>query len=154
MSRASSGYSGLASLSVRRAETADDWDTIRGILTELGTWAEHPTKAIHTTLDPMTAYRSMCGSDYVWFVDGYLVYFAVGTPWYSTTPILSELLVVRVGEGGTLAGVANFLRSQARAAGARLVAVGTSWSKNDRALSRMYQAEGFTPQATLLISEP
>lgn len=110
---------------------------------------------MHKLVCPDTAFEHLVfNADNVWLVDGYLVYFEVGTPWYSTQQILSELLIVRVGPGGTLRGVAQFLREQARAAGAALVAVGTTFSRSDRALARLYQAEGFTPEAITLTMEP
>lgn len=108
---------------------------------------------MHGTVDPDAAFDRLLDFE-VWFVDGYLVVFDVGKPWYSSSTILHELLVVRVGPGGTLAGVAQFFRDKARELGADLIAVGTAFAKSDRALSRLYQAEGFKPEAITLTMEP
>lgn len=109
---------------------------------------------MHKIVDWEAAYETMAKSGHLWIVDGYLVYFDIAAPWYSRTPILFELLIVRAERGGTLAGVAQFLREQARAAGAALVAVGTSFAVSDRALERLYKAEGFNPEAVTLTVEP
>ena len=114
-----------------------------------------PTKALHKIVDHLAAYTSLRQGGYeVWLVEGYLVVFAVGTPWYSDQPVLSELLIVRVRPGGTLTGVAQFLKDQARSAGAVIVAVGTAFAQSDRALTRLYQSEGFQPEGTTLTWEP
>lgn len=142
----------MASLSARKPTTPQDWYAVDCTLQRIAARAKG--KAMHKIVCPDTAYHHLRASDNVWFVGGYLVYFEVGTPWYSDRQILSELLIVRVGPGGTLRGVALFLREQARAAGAALVAVGTTFSRSDRALARLYQAEGFTPEAITLTMEP
>lgn len=114
---------------------------------------------MHKFIDAQVALAHMlttvvAGTNHLHIVDGYLVYWTIQSPWYSNATYLSELLIVRVEEGGTFRGVANFLRDAAIAHGADLVAVGTALARSDAALSRLYQAEGFTPEATLLTLEP
>lgn len=142
--------------SVRRVKSEADWDVVYHGLGRLVTEAiNRPTKAIHKIVDHCAAYTSLRHGGYeVWLVDGYLVVFALGTPWYSTSPVISELLIVRVRPGGTLTGVAQFLKDQARSARAAIVAVGTAFARSDRALTRLYQSEGFQPEGTTLTWEP
>lgn len=137
----------------RKVEAAEDWQVVLDALRRIS--ADGGDKRIHQIAEPDVAFENLVeGTAEVWFVGGFLVAYGVSTPWYSSRQILHELLVVRVGPGGTLHGVAQFLRRKAREAGAYTVAVGTAFAKSDRALSRLYQAEGFKPEAVLLTREP
>ncbi len=136
---------------VHKVSSDDDWEIVATALDDLKTTSGR--KVMHKHLNPAKAFRQMRASGNVWFVDGYLVYYGVTAPWYSDVTILHELLVVRVGQGGTLRGVTQFLQHRANITGAQIVAVGTALSRSDRALSRLYQAEGFTPEAITLTME-
>lgn len=107
-----------------------------------------PDKAICSIID-----QDREGSGHAAMVGGIFVFFAVGTPWYSRTPLLSELLVVRVRPGGTLKDVARSLEREAAAAGASRVVIGTAFATNDRALSRIWQRLGYREEAITLSKE-
>ena len=110
----------------------------------------NPRKLMHHRINPDKCVEYMREYGDLWFVEGYLVFFALSTPWYSDELILSELLIVRVGPGGTLRDVARFLMDRAAVHGAAIVAVGTAYAKSDRALARLYEAQGFTVEAVML----
>lgn len=141
-------------MSARKVASEADWRIVWETLVHLQALNEDAaTKVLHKHLDAGEAFAFLEAQAEVWLVDGYLVCFRFAPPWFSSTDFLQELLIVRVGDGGTLTGVADFLRSQARAAGAAGVILGTALAPSDPALSRLYQAEGFSPQATMLIQE-
>lgn len=141
-----------ASSQAHRVASYEDWLLVSKALDRLV--ANGSGKRIHGIACAATAWQHLYdGHAECWLVGGYLVVFAAASPWYSDRTVLHELLVVRVGPGGTLRGVVQFLRQQAQQAGASLIAVGTAFAKSDRALSRLYQAEGFKPEATTLTME-
>lgn len=144
----------MASQSVRRVAGGSDWFIVAEALHRIAQCTLAPTKLMHRDVDWLKAYNYLTTIEGVYIVGGYLVVYEVGTPWYSNASILSELLIVRVGRGGTIKGVAQFLRKRAKALGADFIAVGTAFAKSDPALSRLYQAQGFTPEAITLTSEP
>lgn len=142
----------MASPSAHRVASYEDWLLVAKALDRLVKRARG--KRVHGIACASTAWQALYdGAAECWFVDGYMVVFQAGRPWYSTETILNELLVVRVGPGGTLRGVVQFLRQQAREAGASLLAVGTAFAPSDRALSRLYQSEGFKPEGITLTME-
>lgn len=86
-------------------------------------------------------------------VGGYFVFYESGAPWYSDKQILSELLIVRVQPGGSLKDVARYLETQAKLEGITTVCIGTSFARSDRALSRLWQALGYTQEGITLSKE-
>lgn len=132
-----------------RKVTRDElWRILRDVATQ------DTGKVIDQIVDPVAAIAFLDKTETITrMVDGYLVICVVNTPWYSSENIVHELLVVRVEEGGTLKSVAQFLRAVAQQHGATKIAVGTAFARSDRALTRMYQAEGFTPEAVTLTME-
>lgn len=83
----------------------------------------------------------------------YLVVYAIGTPWYADDTFLEELLVLHLGNGGSFKTVTDFLEAAAAQAGATLVISGTALASSDRALARLYAAQGFSQEALTLTKE-
>lgn len=150
----SSATCGTASLPARKLGIGDLDLVMRTVRRLVAEASDNPSKPIHGLLDAEKAWRHLWNTAELWLVEGYLVAYQIGAPWYSHRKVLSDLLLVRVETGGTLAGVTRFLREQARAAGADLIALGTMLAPRDAVMSRLYQAQGFTPAATLLTMEP
>jgi hypothetical protein len=132
-----------------RDVTRDElWNILRDVSTQ------ETGKMIDDLVDPSAAinFYDNC-KPITMMVDGYLVMCTVDKPWFSYEKVVSELLVVRVEMGGTLKSVAQFLQAVADETGASKVIVGTAFSRSDRALARMYQREGFKPEAVTLTKE-
>ena len=88
-------------------------------------------------------------------IDGILLMYCVGKPWWAEKEIVQEDLLLRVGistEGG-MTDVAEFLEQTARILGAHGVAFGSSLSVRDAATLRLYRQLGYTEQATLMYKE-
>lgn len=84
-------------------------------------------------------------------VDGYLVMYEIGSPWYNPDlTMLEEVMVIQVYPGGSFGSVTSFFESKAKAFGCKLIAVGTALAKNDRALCKMYEAAGYKVAAVQL----
>jgi len=135
-------------LLVRDVTREELWKILRDVSTQ------ETGKVIDDLVDPSAAinFYDNC-SPITMMVDGYLVMCAVDRPWFSYEKVVQELLVVRVETGGTLKSVAQFLRAVADEVGASKIYVGTAFSRSDRALARMYEAEGFTSEAITLTKE-
>lgn len=140
---------------MRRVESEEDWKIVLETLIRVSRDVkDNPTKAMHQHVCPITAYRFLRdGGASVCMVGGYMVVFGITKPWYSQITILTELLIVRVGKGGTLRGVVQFLKTVAEECGAEILTVGTAFAPGDENLSRLYQAAGMTPEAVTLTME-
>ena len=85
-------------------------------------------------------------------VEGFLILYEVGVPWYSEhSLVLSEMMVLRVTPGGDFQVVPQFLESKGRFYGCDFVCVGTALAHNDLALARMYERSGYHVEAMQLI---
>lgn len=83
--------------------------------------------------------------------DTYLLLYHFGTPWYSKDVMLEEQLVLKIHEGGgRFSDIPRALEGLAKHHGAVGVFTGTALASSNRALSRLYQREGFTPEAVAL----
>lgn len=88
-------------------------------------------------------------------VDGYLVVWYVGIPWWSNNKILQEDLVLKV-DDKTHAGfgsVVQFLTNTAKDLGCQGIGVGTAFSDREPALVRVYQKHGFKLESSQLFKE-
>ena len=103
--------------------------------------------------DPWKAYEYLTECANLRMVGGYCVGYALVTPWFSSVPMLTELVVIRLRAGGTLTDVTDFLTATAENFGAQFVGVGTMLADNNEALSRMYQKRGFAVAGHQLIKE-
>lgn len=96
------------------------------------------------------------GFDSVIVADTYWLLYAVGKPWYSTKPILSEELLWRLYENGPgrFADVIEALDALAEQHGAYGISTGTALAGKDSALSRMYERQGgYRPVTTGMFKE-
>lgn len=85
-------------------------------------------------------------------VDGYLIAFQLGAPWYSPKAVyLNECLVLRLGDrAGNFRVVPETLLRLARGIPQCVgICVGTALTRDDR-LARVYQRFGFQPEAQSL----
>lgn len=84
--------------------------------------------------------------------EGILLVYDVGYPWYSYSKILQELLVLRIGTGGTFRDVCDVLDDLANEHDVAAINVGGALAASERALVRMYKAAGYeTDQSPGLI---
>lgn len=133
---------------VRNVSRDELWRILRDVSTQ------ETGKMIDDLVDPSAAINYYDNfSPTTMMVDGYLVMCTVDTLWFSYEKVVQELLVVRVETGGTMKSVAQFLQAVADEAGATKVLVGTAFSRSDRALARMYKAQGFKAEAVTLTKE-
>lgn len=119
----------------------------------------HLTQAVNkagkewiTTVDLPTALHRILSGELQGFIveETYLLVADVTTPWYSApdTKILSELLVLRIGNGpGKFQDIPRALRLLAGVVGAGAIVVGTALARESRALRRMYERDGFRSNA-------
>lgn len=75
--------------------------------------------------------------------DGMLLVFQVGSPWYASYTVVQELLVLRIGEGGTLKDVRDLLDDVAEHVDASAISVSTALCPRDKVLARSYQSAGY-----------
>lgn len=88
-----------------------------------------------------------------WIVDGYLVAYELGIPWYSDHLLLNELIVCRLSGRSAFGAVPSFLERKAREAGCSLMTVGTALARHDEALASLYIKEGFNLEAYSLTKD-
>lgn len=141
-------------LSARRV-TREDHPLIDYLVTRrLKRVGNQPGKLMWKHIDKPTVLDFLYTQDTVWIVDGILIAYAIVEPWYATTTMLQELLVLRLYPTGDFSVVPEFLNSKAREAGARLCGVGTALTRNDAALASIYEKHGFERGAITLVKEP
>lgn len=128
-----------------------DWVAVRDTLSQL--LSEPSTKMTHRIADLDVAMHNLMTEGRQVMVEGYFVYYDIGTPWYSNKPILSELLIVRVRPGGTLRDVARFLEVIAALYDLTHICIGTAFSRSDRALARLWQGMGYKQEGITLSKE-
>jgi len=84
-------------------------------------------------------------------VDGYLVVYDHGSPWYNPNiTVLEEVMVMTIQPGGEFSNVVRFLESKGRLYNASFVFVGTALAHVDRLLVKKYEALGFQQSAVQL----
>lgn len=83
-------------------------------------------------------------------VDGFLVIYDVGVPWYSPERMLEEVMVLRVYPGGDFFNVPKFLEAKAKVHGCTMVSVGTALARSDAALIKLYEQAGYNVAAVQL----
>lgn len=132
-----------------------DYDRIYKVLTEAHEdLLSHGGKPITKAMSAEKVADFIVGSDNSYILDEqYLVCYQVGTPWFSEDKVLGELLVIRLGNGGSFSKVTDFFKEEAKRHGCQWVMVGTLLSPNDAALSRSYGARGFTQSLVQLVME-
>lgn len=81
--------------------------------------------------------------------DGILVVYTVSVPWYADYRVLHELLVLRIGDGGTFRDVTDLLDDLAEQFDCYAMSAGTALSGNEKAIARMYQRAGWTIDKSL-----
>lgn len=86
-------------------------------------------------------------------MNGYLVAYEIGSPWYTDRLILSELIICRLRGNSAFGVVPSFLEHKAREAGCTLITAGTALARSDRALASLYMKHGFTLGALSLTKE-
>lgn len=83
--------------------------------------------------------------------DSYLVVFAVGRPWYGSTVLVEEKLVLRLpGATASFSSVTALLDRIAASTSAAGVVVGTALAPVDEALARLYKRQGYSTQSQSL----
>lgn len=75
--------------------------------------------------------------------DSYLVVYDYGIPWYSNKMFLFELMVLKIGSGGSFEAVTDLLDDLAYEVDAKAIAVGSQLCRAPAALSRLYSRAGF-----------
>lgn len=85
-----------------------------------------------------------------WRVGDIFLMWQVGRPWWADQPILQEELLLAIGPKPDLRMATTFLEVLASMQGTAGVALGTSLSTRDRALTRAYQRLGYAHEASLL----
>lgn len=138
-----------------RKLSKEDYYLIRGILKSLIRKLQAADrKAIYSHLDLDAAMQSLYQFDHAYVVnESYLVVYELGIPWYSSSLMLSEQLVLQLSSNSDFAVVPSFLEQAGREAGASLVETGTALAKSDAALASLYKRAGFTQAALALTKE-
>jgi hypothetical protein len=72
----------------------------------------------------------------------FFVVWQEGQPWFSGESILQEVMVLRIGPGGSLGEVVEFLHDTAKHLGCSAVMAGTFFSINDELCSALYRRAG------------
>lgn len=87
-------------------------------------------------------------------IDNAFLMYGVGGNWWSKQPIVhEELLLALDNRAVDVARVLGYLEQVARQEGAAGVALGTSLSRRDPALIRLYRSHGYAQEASLLYKE-
>lgn len=111
------------------------------------------TKVMAKDFDADKTLRFLLANSYMDLVHGYLVCYAIDLPWYATKPVLTELLVLRVRNGGKFQDVTDHLEAQAKRHQCPYVAAGTTLAASDELLARAYQGKGYSPGAIQMVKE-
>ena len=85
--------------------------------------------------------------------DSYLLIYNVGSPWYSTSSVLSEEMVLRLRPGSHFSVVTDYLDDLAEHYDCDLILVGGALSRSSRAITRLYQRQGFTVEGVPQLSK-
>lgn len=86
-------------------------------------------------------------------VEGYLVAYVVTTPWYAVRPVLTELLVLRISDGGRFTDVTKFFEERAKLHDCERIATGTLLAADDASLAALYQRQGYHSGAWQMCKE-
>jgi hypothetical protein len=141
-----------------RRLAAEDYSHVRAVwearYTKVQKWPDH--KKWFDNIDVDQGLEFIFSHENAYVIDeAFLLVYEIGSPWYNNNvTYLSELTVIRIGPGGSLATVVAFMDAKAKEAGAKLVGVGTALSRTDAALASEYIKLGFRPETTLLVKEP
>lgn len=83
-----------------------------------------------------------------------LVMYGVGSNWWAKRPVVHEELLLSLdGKAVDVARVLGYLEQVARQEGAAGVVLGTSLSRRDPALIRLYRSHGYANEASMLYKE-
>ena len=134
----------MASLSARRVEPSDEQHIQSVIMKALERAKKRCSKIWLHTIDIDCVMEMIRSRDTSYVVEGYLVVYDVVVPFYSRLPVLAEVMVLRIGRGGTISDVAAFLQAKAQEAGCPTQHAGTAFSFNDDTLANLYIKEGFS----------
>ena len=80
--------------------------------------------------------------------NAYLLVYAIGSPWYSLEVALQELLVLRIGTGSEFSVVTDYLDDIAEVCGCSIILAGGALARNSRAITRLYQRQGYSLEGT------
>lgn len=87
-------------------------------------------------------------------IDNALLMYAVGGNWWAARPIVHEELLLSLDDGAVdVARILGYLERVAQQEGAAGVALGTSLSRRDPALIRLYRSHGYANEASMLYKE-
>ena len=112
-----------------------------------GVSALNGLKPFSKAMDPAkAAYYLVFEHSHSYIVDEtFLVCYQIGTPWFSSDPMLGEMTVLRLAVGGRFSAVTDFLKAEAKRHSCKWVLTGTLLSSCDEVLSRLYTMKGFSP---------
>lgn len=136
-------------MSSERKLTEADLPRIHAVLHKLAMKLKRAgAKAAHGYIDPDTMIESLRHRKHAYIVDGYLVVYELGTPWYATDDVLfiAEQLVLRIAVSGDFAAIPAFLERKGREAGCQMAIAGTALARSDKALASLYNSSGFTTE--------
>lgn len=106
-----------------------------------------------TAIDIEKAMEFMYNHSELHQVGPYIISYVVDTPWFSNDPVLVELLVLRVGEGGSFKQVIDFFEQRARHHGCPRICTGTMLAIKDSSLAALYARHGFHMGAMAMTKE-
>lgn len=79
--------------------------------------------------------------------ESYLLVYAIIKPWYSRNKlVLSEEMVLRIGEGGHFSSVVGVLEDLADEHNVDVISVGGALARSSRAIARLYQRYGYVAE--------
>lgn len=131
----------------RLCSTTEDWGAVVNSLMKLENYAKQYKWAIG--VDFLYAVGNIydavkVGQGYV--IDGYLVMVDEVKPWYSEQPILTEWLVLKLYQGGSVDGIPPALLEIAKSRGIGMVMTADSSPVN--IVAAAYKQAGFSPLTT------
>lgn len=85
--------------------------------------------------------------------EAYLLVYNIGSPWYTQELILVEEMVLRIGKGSHFSVVTDYLADLAEEHGCRVQLVGGALARSSRAITRLYQRQGFTVEGVPQLSK-
>lgn len=115
--------------------------------------SEAASKEVHRAISLEEATRRIVEHEVqsVILDNGLLLVYSVGSPWYSAKVILAEEMVLRIGEGGTFNDLCSLLDDLADEYNVACTVVGTALARNDRAVARLYEHNGFHIDGSLCL---
>lgn len=85
--------------------------------------------------------------------DSYLLVYSIGSPWYSKSTVLVEDMVLRLAPGSHFSVVTDYLEDLAEQNDCDMILVGGALARSSRAITRLYQRQGFTVEGVPQLSK-